>query len=55
MVYPLSYEQLLPAIWSRHSVHQRCTASCVALVPLGAHHQELGQERLVFIYWGLHP
>ena len=55
VVYPLSYDELLPSFWSRNSVHQRCIASCVALAPLGAKHQQLGQERLVCIYWGPIP
>ena len=38
VVYPLSHDELLPVLWSRHSVHQRCIASCVALAPLGTQH-----------------
>ena len=53
MVYPLSHDELLPAFRSRHSVQQRCIASCVAFPPLGAQHRELGQGHLVLIYRGL--
>ena len=53
--YPLCYDELLPALWSTHSVHQRCIASRVALALLGTQHQEPGQERLIFVYRGLVP
>ena len=55
MVYPLGFDELLHVFLSRHSVQQRRITSCVALAPLGALNQELGQKRLVWVYWGLVP